>query len=148
MEPALVAEPVATGGLMAIMGGGMMFVWFIVVLVMIVSQWKVFSKAGQRGWAAIIPIYNIYVLAKVGGKPGWWFILLFIPFVNIIILFIIFHGISKAFGKGMGYTLGLFFIGIIFWPILAFGSAQYGAGTDTAPQDPTPEPTPGQTPSA
>jgi hypothetical protein len=104
----------------------------VVGLLLIVSMWKVFSKAGQPGWAAIIPIYNIYVLCKVAGRPGWWLLLMLIPLVNFIIAIIICIDIAKNFGKGTGFGLGLAFLGIIFWPILAFGSAQYQGGAGPA----------------
>ena len=94
-------------------------------LVIIIAMWKVFSKAGQPGWAAIIPIYNLYILCKVAGRPGWWLLLMLIPLVNFIILIIVCIDIAKNFGKGTGFGLGLAFLGVIFFPILGFGSAQY-----------------------
>ena len=93
---------------------------------MIASQWKVFAKAGQPGWACLIPIYNIYVMIQIAKKPVWWLaIILLVPLVNIIFLIMLLHEISKAFGKDAGFTVGLLFLGIIFWPILAFGDAEY-----------------------
>ena len=92
---------------------------------MIVSVWKIFSKAGQPGWASIIPIYNTVVMLQAVKKPIWWFILMFVPFVNIIIGLIVTHNLSKVFGKGVGFTLGLIFLPFIFYPILGFGSARY-----------------------
>lgn len=112
----------------------------LVGLVLIVAMWKVFTKAGQPGWASIIPIYNVYIWCKIVGRPGWWVILLFIPFVNFIILIILSIDMAKSFGKGVGFGLGLAFLGFIFWPILGFGSAQYqgpsagGSAPTTAPQ--------------
>jgi hypothetical protein len=99
--------------------------FFVVSILMLISMWKIFKKAGQPGWASIIPIYNIIVIINIGGKSGWWFLTLLIPLVNIVTLFIIFNDLSKAFGKGVGFTLGLFFLGFIFFPILAFGDARY-----------------------
>ena len=112
----------------------------LIALVLIVAMWKVFTKAGQPGWASIIPIYNVYIWCKIVGRPGWWVILLLIPFVNFIIAIILSIDLAKSFGKGVGFGLGLAFLGFIFWPILAFGSAQYqgpSVGTSaprTAPQ--------------
>lgn len=100
-------------------------IWLAVVVFLIAAMWRVFEKAGQPGWAAIIPIYNTYVMTKIGGKPGWWVILFFIPIVNIVILIWLYNMISKSFGKDEGFTAGLIFLGIIFWPILGFGSAKY-----------------------
>jgi hypothetical protein len=98
-------------------------------LFMIVSFWKVFEKAGQPGWGVLIPIYNILLLLKIAGKPGWWILLYLIPLVNIVIGIIVCIDIAKNFGKDAGFGIGLAFLGIIFYPILAFGSAQYqGAG--------------------
>ena|ERR1017187_7474870 len=103
--------------------------YFAIVILLIVAMWKVFSKAGQPGWACIIPIYNLYVLCKIAGRPGWWVLLMLIPFVNFIILIIIAIDIAKAFGKGVGFGIGLILLPFIFYPILGFGSAQYQGST-------------------
>jgi cellulose synthase/poly-beta-1,6-N-acetylglucosamine synthase-like glycosyltransferase len=97
----------------------------LVALLLIVAMWKVFTKAGQPGWASIIPIYNLYIWCKIVGRPGWWIILLLIPFVNIIVGIVLCIDMAKSFGKGVGFGIGLALLGIIFWPILGFGSAQY-----------------------
>ena len=94
-------------------------------ILMIAACWKIFTKAGQPGWAAIIPIYNWYVLCKIVGRPGWWVILLLIPLVNFIIGIILCIDLAKSFGKGIGFGIGLILLPIIFCPILGFGSAQY-----------------------
>ena len=104
--------------------------WAIVLIIalaifQIAAMWKVFTKAGQPGWAAIIPIYNIYIMTKIGGKPGIWTLLCLIPFVNIIFIIWLYNMISKSFGKDEGFTVGLVLLGIIFWPILGFGGAKY-----------------------
>jgi hypothetical protein len=89
----------------------------------------VFTKAGEPGWACIVPIYNIYILLRIAGRPGWWLILYFVPIVSIIVAIIVAIDLARAFGKGAGFGLGLVFLGFIFFPILAFGDAQYGGGT-------------------
>jgi hypothetical protein len=96
-----------------------------IVVFMIAAQWKVYEKANQPGWACIIPIYNQYVLLKIVGKPGWWLLLLLIPFVNIIFAIWTVNLLSKSFGKDEGFTLGLIFLGFIFYPLLGFGDAKY-----------------------
>jgi hypothetical protein len=110
-------------------GGGMGLVgsllYLIILVVVIAGMWKMYTKAGQPGWASIIPIYNVIVLMKIVGRPVWWFLLLFIPVVNFIILIITMIDLAKAFGKGTGFALGLIFLSPIFMPILGFGSAQY-----------------------
>jgi len=96
-----------------------------ILIVVLAGIWKVFTKAGQPGWAALIPIYNVYILTKIVGKPAWWLFLLFIPVVNIVISIILAIELAKAFGKGAGFGVGLAFLGIIFYPILGFGDATY-----------------------
>jgi uncharacterized membrane protein YhaH (DUF805 family) len=97
----------------------------LVALLMIVAMWKVFTKAGQPGWASIIPIYNLYIWCKIVGRPWWWILLMLIPFVNFIVAIILCIDMAKSFGKGAGFGIGLALLGLIFWPILGFGSAQY-----------------------
>ena len=99
----------------------------VLFVLLFVSLWKVFTKAGQPGWTSLIPLFNILILLKIVNKPLWWFLLLFVPIVNLVIFFIIYDRLSKSFGKGIGYTLGLLFFGYIFLPLLAFGSAEYKA---------------------
>ncbi len=95
------------------------------IILMIVSVWKVFVKAGEPGWASIVPIYNAIVYLKIAGKPLWWIILLIIPFVNFIILILVALGLAKNFGKSGGFGIGLLLLGFIFLPILAFGDAKF-----------------------
>jgi hypothetical protein len=109
-------------------GGSSFFVVIIelaIAVLVIASLWRVFTKAGQPGWAAIIPIYNAYILCKIAGKPGWWVILMLIPIVNLVILLLVSLGVSENFGKSGGFGVGLWLLGFIFYPILAFGDAQY-----------------------
>ena len=101
-------------------------IWLAVVVFMIAAMWKVFTKAGQPGWGALIPIYNAYLLCKIAGKPGWWVLLMFIPLVNIVITFLVALGVAAHFGRGAGFGVGLFFLPFIFYPILAFGDSSYG----------------------
>lgn len=106
-------------------GGVALIVQLAIIIVIIVALWKVFEKAGQPGWAAIIPIYNLYIICKITGRPVWWLILLLIPFVNFIVLAVLSIDVAKSFGKGIGFGIGLWLLGFIFYPILGFGPAQY-----------------------
>jgi hypothetical protein len=115
-------------GLFKGMGTGMLIVWIAIMVFMIVSWWIVFKKAGQPGWAILIPIYNFLVILRVASKPWWWvfsILLAIIPIVGAILLLVvmifIYHGISKNFGQGAGFTVGLVLLGVVFVPILAFG---------------------------
>lgn len=115
-------------------------IWIVAVVVALIgfiSMWIIFTKAGRPGWAAIIPIYNVLVELEVAGKPDWWIILFFVPFVNIIIAFVILAALAEKFGKSAGW--GIFLLGIfpIGFPILAFGSAKYVPGeTASVPAQP------------
>jgi len=112
-------------GAAAGMGAGMVILMLAVAALMIVSMWKIFTKAGKPGWASIIPIYNFVVMLQIAQKPEWWIILMFIPFVNIIIAIIIAVAIAEKFGKTSGFAIGMILLPIIFYPILAFGDARY-----------------------
>ncbi len=102
-----------------------LIVYLAIVVLAIAGLWTTYSKAGQPGWGAIIPIYNIILLLRIAGKPAWWVLLYLIPLVNIVIGILVAIEVAKNFGKGAGFGLGLAFLGFIFFPILGFGSAQY-----------------------
>lgn len=126
-------------------------------VVVTVSQWRIYSKAGQPGWACIIPIYNVLVLLDIIRKPRLWLLYILVAavvqgiyssmtmnsndsntvpitlmilngvasLVSVVLGIRITHGISTAFGKQIGFTIGLLLLPIVFFPILAFGSATY-----------------------
>ena len=121
-------------------------IWLAIVVICIASMWRIFSKAGKPGWAAIVPIYNVIVLLQVVKKPLWWVVLLFIPIVNVIMSIAVVCYHAKAFNKGIGFTLGLIFLSPIFYPILAFGSSAYAYGDQSQPNQPVPPAQPNQTP--
>jgi len=100
-------------------------IWLAIAAFFIACGWKIFTKAGKPGWAAIVPIYNIIILLEIVGKPIWWIILLIIPVVNIVIEFMIVIELAKRFGKSVGFAIGMILLSVIFIPMLAFGSAQY-----------------------
>lgn len=115
------------GGIFALLFSGFGLVcWLIVAILMIAGFWKTFEKAGQPGWAAIIPIYNLYILLQIVGRPGWWILLYLIPLVNIIIPIIVGIDVAKSFGKDTLFGVLLLWL---FMPIgfllLGFGDAQY-----------------------
>lgn len=101
------------------------FIGLALLVLILASLWKVFSKAGKPGWAALIPFYNIYVLLQIVERPVWWIVLMLIPFVNIVFAVIVTHDLSKSFGRGVGTTLLLIFLPYIGYPLLGFGDATY-----------------------
>ena len=110
------------GGLL---GGGFLLFMAAFMLLMVASMWKVFVKAGKPGWASLIPIYNIIVMLEIIGKPIWWIVGFFIPFVNFIAAFLVLIPLAEKFGKGTGFGIGLVLVPFVFFPMLAFGDAQY-----------------------
>jgi hypothetical protein len=102
-----------------------LLIYLGIFILLFAGMWKTFVKAGQPGWGAIIPIYNVYLLCKIGGRPGWWVILFIIPFVSLIISIIVSNDIAKSFGRGVGTTIGLILLPFVFYPILGFGDAEY-----------------------
>ncbi len=114
-------------GLFALLFSGVYGICALLFAVLIiVGMWRMFVKAGQPGWAAIIPIYNIYVLLQIVGRPGWWLILFLIPFVNIVIGLLISIDLAKSFGKSAAWGIVLLFIfNAIGYLILGFSDAQY-----------------------
>jgi hypothetical protein len=113
------------GILAGIVGTGFFLVWLAVALLMLVAAWKIFAKAGEPGWAAIVPIYNLVVMLKIVGKPLWWLILFLIPFVNFVAAILVTVALAEKFGKGIGFAVGLIVLPFVFYPILGFGDARY-----------------------
>lgn len=112
-------------------------IWLAIVVLMIASLWKVFTKAGKPGWAAIVPIYNIIVLIEIAQKPMWWLaIILLGPIIPIaggiaalVFMILLCIAIAEKFGQSQGFGVGLALLGFIFYPILAFGDAVYEGET-------------------
>jgi len=105
-------------------------VFFVMTIIILLCKWIVFHKAGQPGWAAIIPIYNTWVLAVIGDKPGWFGLVAvftnLIPFigpvVSLILMIIIYISVAKSFNRSALFGIGLAFLPFIFYPFLAFAS--------------------------
>jgi len=112
--------------------GVVIIIYLAIIVLLIVSQWKIYSKANKPGWACLIPIYNIIVLLEIIGKPWWWLLLFLIPIVNIVFAIWMTNLLSKSFGKSEGFTIGLLLLPFIFYPILGLGDAKYNgpAGTN------------------
>jgi uncharacterized protein DUF5684 len=98
----------------------------VIGVLMIVALWKVFQKAGEPGWAAIVPLYNSFTMFKIAGVNPWLFLLLLIPLVNIVVAIWVSLKLGAAFGKGGAWS---FFLLVLFpfigFPILGFGADTY-----------------------
>jgi hypothetical protein len=125
MPLALPQEQLDPSAALPAFGMGFWLFVIVVAIIEIAAMWKVFEKAGRPGWAAIVPIYNLVVLCQVAGKSGWWVLLFMIPLVNIIVAIMVAFGLAKSFGKGGLFAVGLLLLGLIFYPILGFGDAEY-----------------------
>lgn len=124
---------------------------FLIYLLPVIASWKLFKKAGIAGWKSLIPVYNVYLIFKISGMSGWWVvpvtgtaiisslqqqqgivipnwviilggILGILAFIGEIIKAV---KLPKAFGRGVGYTIGLIFLPNLFEIILGFDSSKY-----------------------
>lgn len=96
------------------------------LLLLLVSFWKVFTKAGQAGWKSLIPIYNVIVMLEIADCPLWWFLMFMIPVINLFFIVVMYIKLAERFGKGVLFGFGLCLFGFIFFPILAFDDSVYG----------------------
>ena len=105
----------------------------VIIVVYFVAAWKVYEKAGQPGWASIVPIYSLYILMRIIGRPGWWLILYFIPIANIVVTIINAIDLAKVFGRSAVFGIfGLWLFSFIGYLMLGFGSDTYkGPGNQT-----------------
>ena len=121
--PILLQNEDTIGGIVAALG---CVIWIIALLFMVLlfaSMWKIYTKANKPGWAAIIPIYNAFVLTEITGRPTWWLVLYCL--CGPISFIIASYDLGKSFGKSVGYIIGMILLWPIFYPMLAFGSAKY-----------------------
>ncbi len=112
--------------------GMVLMIALVIAILQIVGMWKVFTKAGEKGWKCIIPIYNIVILFRISGLSPWiifGYLAGIIPFIGWIVCLGIYiyqcNSLAKAFGKDIGYTIGLLFLPTIFYMILGFSKAEY-----------------------
>jgi hypothetical protein len=111
-----------TFGKYFLLAGIILIVLFIITTI---ANWKIFIKAGEKGWKSIVPFYNAYTLFRIVNMSGWNVILLIIPILNIYILVKTYIGLSRAFEKESTFAIGLIFLNPIYKCILAFGKCKY-----------------------
>ncbi len=104
----------------------------VLIVLFIVSFWKLHEKAGYPGWATLIPFYNFYIYLKIGGKSGWWLLLAMIPYIGIIWQIGAVNSFTRAFGKSVSWTIGCIFLPFIFYPIMAFSKNIYYLGNSNS----------------
>jgi hypothetical protein len=121
-------NPAADAGIMGALAGLMIcYLVFIALIIAfsIIVHWKIFTKAGEPGWACIVPVYNVMILSKICGRGELFGLLCLVPCVNIVVGIMLTFDLAKVFGKDVGFAIGLLLLPIVFLPILAFGSAEY-----------------------
>ncbi|MDC7234031.1 MAG: DUF5684 domain-containing protein [Spirochaetales bacterium] len=99
--------------------------WLIVSVVLLVANWKIFTKAGKPGWAILIPIYNVIVMLQIVKKPLWWIIMLLIPGVNVVFVILIIYNLCLSFGQPAWHVIPALLVSFVYYPYLAFSSASY-----------------------
>ncbi len=108
-----------------------LFPYFVVWLAVtvpgaLVGWFGTFRKAGQPGWKALVPVYNVFVLVvSVAGLSPFWFALLCVPGVNLIAALLVNVEVARRFGRSESFGLGLAVFGFVFYPVLGFGPAKY-----------------------
>ena len=113
-----------TSGLTGAIAAMGLFFWILSMtlsILMIISLWKIFKKAGKPGWASIVPIYNIYIMCEIAEKEWWYILLLCVPFGYIYVMIVLCNGMAKKFGKSGGFVVGMILLPVVFFPMLAFG---------------------------
>lgn len=106
-------------------------IFYLAIIVLIIAgMWKTFEKAGQPGWACLVPFYNLYIMVLIANRPILFFILCLVPFINFFVLILISIDIAKKFGKGTGFGIGLALLGFIFYPMLGFSDATYDGNSN------------------
>ncbi len=99
----------------------------VLAILLIIAYWKIFEKAGEPGWKSIIPLYSTYTMYKMVFSSGWFFLLEVIPVVGFVVRIVRSNRLAKAFGHGLGFTLGLIFLPSIFMLILGFNKDEFHA---------------------
>lgn len=102
-----------------------LIVYLAILILEIVAVWKVFEKAGLKGWMSLIPFYSSYKEFELVYGDGWKFLLLLIPFANIFFAIKFYFDLAKVFGEGTAFGFGLFLANAVFIPILAFCNYEY-----------------------
>ena len=110
-----------------------MIICLAISVVMVISMWKIFVKAGKEGWISLIPFYNLWTLFEIGGQKGAYIFFMLIPCAGPIIYLVFeikaYLEIAKRFGKDTSFGILSIFFPFVTFPILAFSDAQYSEGT-------------------
>jgi len=116
------------------------------LVLIIVANCKIFKKADEAWWKALVPLYNSWVEARIGGLAWWWFLIFVVlttlvgalKEVNVTVSMAMVltsynfsYNICKKFGKSGGFALLCTLLPFVGFPILAFGNAKYDKSIST-----------------
>ena len=89
--------------------------------------WKLFEKAGYKGFYSVIPYYNLFVLSKiVNCTQWWWYLLLFLPYINFFTMMLMFIDLAKSFGRFKIWEIVCAaVVPFIFFPIVSHQGSKY-----------------------
>ena len=127
-----------------------LIIGMVVLVFCFVCMWRVFEKAGQEGWKAIVPILNIITLVQIVELPTWYVALYFIPFANLYASYKVSRELAEKFGEGDGaFWVLLFLLAPVGYGILAFDKNKKFEDDDLDPAMPGVAPVvPGAAPAA
>ena len=110
----------------ALTSGVASIISLVFYVLVVIADWKIFEKAGEAGWLSLIPVVNAYIMFKIVYGSGWKFLLILVPILGEVLAITYCIRLAQAYGKGIGFGIGLIFLSPIFFLILAFdNSAQY-----------------------
>lgn len=137
-------DPAEVAALTAVLAT-MWIVLAVLVVISVISMWKLFTKAGKPGWAAIVPIYNNIVVLEIVGRPIWWIFLYFVPIANVVAQVIVTLDVARAYGRDLTFGVLMLFFPVPMYPILAFskqteykGPVALNTYNNVAPTNPEP----------
>ncbi|MCI9110208.1 MAG: DUF2116 family Zn-ribbon domain-containing protein [Bacilli bacterium] len=94
-------------------------------IILFIALWKIFVKAGEKGWKSLIPFYNCYCLSKIVFNRGWLFILMLITPINLVFIPVTCYKLAKTFGKSTAFAVCSIFFPYITFQIIAFDNSKY-----------------------
>lgn len=100
----------------------------VLLLVIAVSLWRVFTRMGQPGWTGAVPIVNFVSIAALAGRPWWIGLIPIVPCVGLVAVVVLLRDLARMFGHGFAFTVGLVFLPFVFLPILAFSPREQYRG--------------------
>ncbi len=107
--------------------GVLLFVGFLLYLYLGITLMLIARKSNTpNAGLAFLPIGNLFLMCRIGRRPGWWVLLLLIPLVNVVVFAMIWMSIAEVRGKPIwtGAIAALPVIGLIVPVYLAIGKRE------------------------